>query len=65
MSPESIFFTDGLNIYHNFNETGRCQSFASSKTFEIGYDDNGNNMLTNKIDGRFTISDLEVWEITG
>jgi hypothetical protein len=28
-------------------------------------DDNGYNKLTNKMDGTFTITEMEVWEITG
>jgi hypothetical protein len=47
-----------------FNGEKKCQSFAN----EAGYDirvEGGVNMLTNKEDGAFTISELEVWEVTG
>lgn len=43
----------------------QCSSSAECDTYEIGYDDNKLNKLTNENDGAFTISELEIWEITG
>ncbi len=48
-----------------FTYPGNCSSSAECGTYDIGYDDDQFNRLTNKIDGDFTISELEVWEITG
>jgi hypothetical protein len=43
-----------------FNGDGRCLSRANKYTYEIPLKD-GKNALTNKKDGYFTITELEVW----
>jgi hypothetical protein len=46
-----------------FNGDGNCKSRANSATFKIPLKD-GKNTLTNKEDGWFTITELEVWQVT-
>jgi hypothetical protein len=45
-----------------FNGDGECRSWANSPGYKIVIE-GGKNMLTNKEDGNFTISELEVWEV--
>ena len=47
------------------NGDGNCLSYANSPGYGIPIDKDGINLLTNKKDKKFTISELEVWEITG
>ena len=48
-----------------FNAEKHCRSYANNTTYCItATDEDDINLLTNKKDGRFTISELEVWEIT-
>jgi hypothetical protein len=45
----------------SFNDEGKCISWVGD-----GYDikiEDGKNMLTNKENGFFTITELEVWEV--
>ena len=44
-----------------FNGDNKCTSFAKEPGYDIPVDGAGTNMLTNKKDGRFTITELEVW----
>lgn len=60
-----ICFSDGLTIKSRLNDYGSCSSSGKCEEFEIGYDEDGMNRLTNKDDGNFTITEVEVWEITG
>ena len=53
-----------LGAFEPFNGNGNCRSHANKPVYGIPVDADGNNMLTNKKDGKFTISELEVWEIT-
>jgi hypothetical protein len=46
-----------------YNGRGNCASHSNRPAYEIQYL-NGRNMLTNKYEGSFTISELEVWEVT-
>ncbi len=46
-----------------FNGYGNCSSHANKPGYFIPLDGAGKNMLTNKLDGSFTISELEVWEV--
>jgi hypothetical protein len=46
-----------------FNGDGKCRSWANLSGYKIEYE-GGKNMLTNKEDGYFTITELEVWEVT-
>ena len=46
-----------------FNGDGKCISWANSATYKIPLKD-GKNALTNKKNGRFTITELEVWQVT-
>jgi hypothetical protein len=45
-----------------FNGDNKCYSWANKNGYLIPLKD-GKNMLTDKSDGRFTIVELEVWEI--
>ncbi len=47
-----------------FNHYGYCYSYANKPGYRIPVDDAGTNMLTNIKDNRFTITELEVWEVT-
>jgi hypothetical protein len=47
-----------------FNGDNKCLSYANKPGYGIP-NEGGVNMLTNKRDGKFTISELEVWEVTG
>ena len=44
------------------NGDGKCESSANETGYNIPLKD-GINMLTNKKDGEFTITELEVWEV--
>jgi hypothetical protein len=46
-----------------FNGDGKCLSRANESAYRIPVDDGGINMLTNKKNKWFTISELEVWEV--
>ena len=48
-------------MYEPFNGDGKCYSFANKPGYRIPVDGAGTNMLTNNKDGRFTITELEVW----
>jgi hypothetical protein len=53
-----------LSAYNEpFNGVNNCISFAKGSGYDIPVDGAGTNMLTNKKDGRFTITELEVWEV--
>ena len=58
----------GINELSAFNEpfngVGKCYSMANKACYGIPLE-GGKNMLTNQKDGSFTISVMEVWEITG
>jgi hypothetical protein len=47
-----------------FNDYDKCCSWANSSSYDIPMDDTGINLLTNKTGISFTISELEVWEVT-
>ncbi len=47
-----------------FNGDGKCYSNANYPGYKIGVDASGVNMLTNKKDKYFTITELEVWQVT-
>ncbi len=47
-----------------FNGDGGCLSWANESGYRIPVDGAGTNMLTNKKDPGFTITELEVWEVT-
>ena len=47
-----------------FNGVGNCYSYANYPGYGIPVDAQGINTLTNKEGGKFTISELEVWEVT-
>jgi hypothetical protein len=51
-------------MYEPFNGDRKCSSRANKPSYCIPVDGNGTNMLTNKKDGDFTISELEVWQVT-
>jgi hypothetical protein len=45
-----------------FNGDDQCRSWANKSGYNIPLKD-GKNMLTNKENGDFTITELEVWEV--
>ena len=53
-----------LGVYSPFNEKNNCYSHANKAGYMISVDQNGNNMLTNKKDVWFTITEIEVWEVS-
>jgi hypothetical protein len=62
-----VFYADGywnLGAGEPFNGDNKCYSYAIQPGFSIGRDADGNNLLTNKKDGLFTITEIEVWEVT-
>ena len=46
-----------------FNGYGNCYSFANYPCYRIPIDGAGKNMLTNREDGFFTITEIEVWQV--
>jgi hypothetical protein len=52
-----------LCAWEPFNGDRKCVSCANTPGYKIVIE-GGKNMLTNKYDGRFTITELEVWEVT-
>jgi hypothetical protein len=57
------FGNDELGAYFEpFNGDSSCSSFANRNSFNIPVED-GKNMLTNRENGDFTISELEVWQV--
>jgi hypothetical protein len=48
--------------YEPFNGDNKCYSFANSPGYKIPLKD-GKNMLTGSGDNKFTITELEVWEV--
>ena len=58
-----VFGESELGAYPEpFNEFGNGISWGDGKGYGLLYE-GGNNMLTNQNDYRFTITELEVWEI--
>ena len=57
-------FGDDIELltYEPFNGERYCLSNANRSGYKIFIED-GKNMLTNKEDGSFTITELEVWEV--
>ena len=47
-----------------FNGDNKCYSWAKEPGYDIPVDGAGTNMLTNKKDGAFTITELEVWQVS-
>ena len=47
-----------------FNGDNKCLSNEKGPGYDIPVDGAGTNMLTNKIGGYFTITELEVWQVT-
>jgi hypothetical protein len=45
-----------------FNDDDNCVSFANEANYKIK-EEGGKNMLTNEKNGKFTITELEVWSI--
>ena len=46
-----------------FNGDNNCGSHTNKPGYDIPVDGAGLNMLTNKKNGDFTITELEVWEV--
>jgi hypothetical protein len=51
-----------LGASEPFNGDGKCLSDANGDGYNT-FIEGGKNMLTNKEDGEFTITELEVWEV--
>jgi hypothetical protein len=49
-------------FYEPFNGDNKCASWVIKSGYCIGLE-GGKNMLTNKENGNFTITEIEVWEI--
>jgi hypothetical protein len=49
--------------YEPFNGDNACRSWGNKPGYDIPVDGAGKNMVTNKEDGAFTITELEVWEV--
>lgn len=66
--PNSTMFVGGLSELESckepFNGEGNFISYSNKYGYEIPLNKACLNMLTNKKDGNFTISELEVWEVT-
>jgi hypothetical protein len=63
------FFTGGdggeLGAFDEpFNGDRKCWSYPNKPGYRIPVDVASTNMLTNKKDAWFTITELEVWEVT-
>ena len=52
-------------LYEPFNDVNSCSSFTNEPGYDIPVDGAGLNMLTNKKNLNFTITELEVWEVKG
>ena len=68
-SDRGPYFSGGkgseLSAYNEpFNGNGKCISRTNKAGYGIPVDANGVNMLTNNKKDEFTISELEVWEVT-
>ena len=50
-------------LHEPFNGDQNCYSYANQPGYGIPTDSDGINLLTNRPDGEFTISELEVWEV--
>ncbi len=50
--------------FEPFNGDRSCWSYANEPGYRIPVDGAGTNMLTNNKDYRFTITELEVWQVT-
>ncbi len=46
-----------------FNGDGNCRSRANESGYRIPVDGAGKNMLTNLENWKFTITELEVWQV--
>ncbi len=46
-----------------YNGEGNCKSMAEEAPYKIEVDGAGKNKLTNMMGNKFTISEMEVWEI--
>jgi hypothetical protein len=53
-----------LSAYEPFNGEENCTSVANGSVYGITVDDTGRNMLTNQKNVGFTITEMEVWEVT-
>jgi hypothetical protein len=50
-------------VYEPFNGTNHCVSNKGYTGYQIPIDSDYINLLTNKKNGTFTITELEVWQI--
>ena len=50
-------------VYEPFNGENKCYSWTNESGYSIGKETDGTNKLTRKKDGRFTITELEVWSL--
>jgi hypothetical protein len=62
------WFSDGCYfelcaVNEPFNGENNCCSGAEWTGYNIPHDKDHKNMLTNKVDVYFTITELEVWEV--
>jgi hypothetical protein len=57
-------WSDLSAFFEPFNGENKCYSYAKQPAYGIPVNWWGTNMLTNKKDGEFTITELEVWQVT-
>ena len=50
-------------VIEPFNGEGKCRSYENEPGYRIPVDGAGTNMLTNNKDYKFTITELEVWQV--
>ena len=56
-------FNGDLAAYEPFNGEKKCESNANRLGYKIPLED-GKNALTNKVNRKFTITEIEVWGVT-
>jgi hypothetical protein len=57
-----VFGNEDLCATEPFNGFKKCYSNANKSGYSIAKE-GGKNMLTNKEDGKFTITELEIWQV--
>jgi hypothetical protein len=48
-----------------FNNINNCISWANNSVYNIKEENDGKNLLTQQKDELFTITELELWKVTG
>ena len=53
-----------LVAFEPFNGNNKCSTCSNNGGYHLPHDEDGNKALTRQNDERFTITELEVWEVT-